>query len=86
MYEVFLTGEAQRFYEEADPVLVRKLNRCFRYLRDDPHKHPNIKRLKGPLSGHFRYRAGDWRVVYQVYEQERKVVVVLIAHRSELYR
>lgn len=29
MYQVFLTHEAQRCYEQADPVLVRKLNRCF---------------------------------------------------------
>ncbi len=36
MYEVFLTQEAQRFYEEADPVLVRKLNRCFRYCGTIP--------------------------------------------------
>jgi hypothetical protein len=28
MYELFLTNEAHHFYEEADPVLVRKLNLC----------------------------------------------------------
>jgi len=56
MYEVFLTHEAQRFYEQADPILVRKLNRCFQCLRANPYEHPNIKRLKGPLSGHFRYQ------------------------------
>lgn len=85
MYEVFLTREAQDFYEQADPVLVRKLNRCFQYLREDPYRHPNIKRLKGPLAGHFRYRVGDWRVIYQVDEQEREVTVLLIAHRSKVY-
>jgi mRNA interferase RelE/StbE len=86
MYEVFLTREAQDFYEQADPVLVRKLNRCFRHLGEDPYRHPNIKQLKGPLAGHFRYRVGDWRVIYQVDEQEREVTVLLIAHRSKVYR
>ena len=86
MYEVFLTREAQDFYEQADPVLVRKLNRRFRYLREDPYRHPNIKRLKGPLAGHFRYRVGDWRVIYQVDEQEHEVTVLLIAHQSKDYR
>ncbi|MBM4467682.1 MAG: type II toxin-antitoxin system RelE/ParE family toxin [Chloroflexi bacterium] len=86
MYEVFLTHEARDFYEQADPSLVRKLNRCFRHLRENPHGHPNIKRLKGPLAGHFRYRVGDWRVIYQVDEQEHKVTVLLIAHRSKVYR
>ncbi len=86
MYDVFLTREAQRFYEDAAPTLVRKLNRCFRHLREDPHRHPNIKRLKGPLAGYFRYRVGDWRVIYQVDEQEHKVTVLLITHRSKAYR
>jgi mRNA interferase RelE/StbE len=86
MYEVLLTYEAQRFYEQADPVLVRKLNRCFQYLGKDPYEHPNIKRLKGPLAGHFRYQVGDWRMVYSVDEQKREVTVLLIAHRSKVYR
>ena len=86
MYEVFLTKEAQRFYEEADPVLVRKLHRCFKYLRNDPYQHPNIKHLKGPLAGHLRYRVGDWRVVYQIHEHRHKVIVVLIAHRRDVYQ
>lgn len=86
MYELFLTKEAQRSYEAADPVLVRKLNRCFESLQDDPYRHPNVKRLKGSLAGYLRYRTGDWRVVYQVHEKEESVIVILIAHRSEAYR
>lgn len=86
MYDLFLTEGAHRLYEEADPVLARKLNRCFQYLRNDPYRHPNVKRLKGPLAGYLRYRAGDWRVIYQVQEQEERVIVVLIAHRSRAYR
>jgi mRNA interferase RelE/StbE len=86
MYEVFLTREAQCFYEQADPVLVRKLNRCFQSLRKNPHEHPSIKRLKGSLAGHFRYQMGDWRVVYRVDGQKREVTVLLIAHRSKAYR
>ncbi|MFQ5813205.1 MAG: type II toxin-antitoxin system RelE/ParE family toxin [Anaerolineae bacterium] len=45
-----------------------------------------MKRLKEPLAGHFRYRVGDWRVTYQVDEQEHEVTVLLIAHRSKVYR
>jgi hypothetical protein len=36
VYEVFLTRQAQDFYEQADPALVRKLNRCFQHLRENP--------------------------------------------------
>jgi mRNA interferase RelE/StbE len=85
-YDVLLTHEAQRFYKKADTVLVRKLNRCFLYLGKNPYEHPNIKRLKGPSAGYFRYQVGDWRVVYGVDEQKREITVLLIAYRSKVYR
>ncbi|HEY4328554.1 MAG TPA: hypothetical protein VGN88_02370 [Phycisphaerae bacterium] len=40
--------------------------RCFAQLEVDPRQHNNIKRLSGALSGKFRYRVGDWRVIYRI--------------------
>jgi len=85
-YEVSLTHNAQKFYQDADDPLVRRLNRCFDQLQRDPYEHSNIKRLKGSLAGYWRYRVGDWRVVYRVDEDRHIVTVVLIAHRSKAYR
>lgn len=86
MYEVQLSRAAQRFYEKADEPLARRLNRCFEQLQRDPYNHPNIKRLTGKLAGYFRYRVGDWRVVYEVREDNSIVIIMLIAHRREVYR
>lgn len=85
MYEVLLTKEAQAFYEKADAPLAKRLNRCFDQLRREPHQHPNIKRLRGPLAGYYRYRVGDWRVVYRVDEDGSLVIILIIAHRSRAY-
>jgi mRNA interferase RelE/StbE len=86
MYEVLLAPEALCVYERVDPPLARRINRCFDNLARDPHRHPNIKRLTGVLSGRWRYRVGDWRVVYRVEEGSREVVVLVIAHRGSVYR
>lgn len=86
MYEIRLTRDAQKFYQAADAPLVRRLNRCFDQLRRNPYGHPNIKRLKGPLAGHWRYRVGDWRVVYRVDEDKQAITIVLIVHRGKAYR
>ena len=58
-YELLLTHVARSFYQRADPALVRRLNRCFQHLGENPYEHRNIKKLKGPLEGYFRYRIGD---------------------------
>lgn len=86
MYELMLTRKAQRFYEQADLSLVERLNRCFDRLRQNPYEHPNIKSLKGSFTGAFRYRVGDWRVIYKVDEENQVITVLLIVHRREAYR
>lgn len=85
MYEVLLAKEALRTYRKVGSPLLQKLNRCFDNLRRDPHSHPNIKRLSGALRGRYRYRIGDWRVVYRVDQQRMQVTILLIAHRGRAY-
>ena len=44
-----------------------------------------IKQLKGDLTGYYRYRVGDYRVVYCIDDEQKRVVVTVIAHRREVY-
>jgi len=39
--------------------------------------------MRGNLSGHYRIRTGDWRVLFRV--ASPKLIVVRIKHRSEVY-
>jgi mRNA interferase RelE/StbE len=97
MYRVELSPEAEQFYADANRSLAKKLARCFERLEEDPRNHPNIKPLKGNFAGYYRYRVGDYRVVYCIEENvdtdidadnERdrgRVIVITIAHRGEVY-
>jgi mRNA interferase RelE/StbE len=51
---------------------------------DDPRQFG--KALVGDLSGYWRYRVGDYRIVCQLIEQRLVVLVVDIGHRSDVYR
>jgi mRNA interferase RelE/StbE len=42
--------------------------------------------LKGDLSNFFKFRVGDYRVVYQLLHDERIIIVHEVGHRSEIYR
>jgi mRNA interferase RelE/StbE len=85
MYKVDLSAKAQKFYGKADLPLARKLARCFEQLEQDPRQHSNIKQLKGGLAGCYRYRVGDYRVIYRIDDAQQLVAVLKIAHRSEAY-
>ncbi|WP_230966935.1 type II toxin-antitoxin system RelE family toxin [Nostoc sp. NZL] len=45
-----------------------------------------IKALKGDYAGYYRYRIGDYRVIYSIDDEVVQVLVVAIAHRSEVYK
>ena len=65
--------------------LARKLAKCLARLEDDPRAGNQVKKLSGPLAGMFRYRVGDHRVVYEIDEEARRVTVITIAHRRDVY-
>ncbi|MDD8026734.1 MAG: type II toxin-antitoxin system RelE/ParE family toxin [Acidobacteriota bacterium] len=44
------------------------------------------KPLKGVLQGLFRYRFGDYRIVFSIDRKEGRVSILHVAHRSEVYR
>ena len=85
MYKVRLSIEAEKVFAKSDRALAKKLARCFRNLENSPRFHPNIKPLKGSYSGYYRYRVGDYRVVYSIEDELVVVNLILIAHRSKVY-
>lgn len=85
MYEVRLSQEAETVFAKCNKALAKKLARCFRNLENSPRSHPNIKPLKGSYAGYYRYRVGDYRVVYSIKDELVVVNVILIAHRSKVY-
>ena len=83
MYEILLHPDAQKVYAKADKALAKKIAKCLQQLEQDPH--PNIKALKGEYSNLYRYRIGDYRIIYSVEDEIVQVFVVAIAHRSKAY-
>jgi mRNA interferase RelE/StbE len=53
-------------------------------LADDPRRSGLIK-----LAGHeelWRYRAGDYRVVYYIDDEGQMILILFVRHRREAYR
>nr|WP_199332132.1 type II toxin-antitoxin system RelE/ParE family toxin [Anabaena lutea] len=84
-YTVVISIDAVEFFESASGTLQKKLDRCFDRLKINPRNHPNIKSLKGELLGYYRYRVGDYRVVYEINDDLKLVTIIFIAHRSKVY-
>lgn len=53
-------------------------------LADNPHPDGSVK-LRGS-SDLFRARHADYRIIYQVQNEQLVVLVVKVGHRREIYR
>lgn len=43
------------------------------------------KSLHGNLSGYWRYRVGDYRIICEIHDEEVIVLVIDVGHRSRIY-
>jgi mRNA interferase RelE/StbE len=45
-----------------------------------------LEALAGDLAGLYKFRVGDYRVLYELLDDEQTIVVHQIGHRREVYR
>ncbi|KUI02270.1 type II toxin-antitoxin system RelE/ParE family toxin [Mycobacterium sp. IS-3022] len=61
---------------------------CWEFIRgplaESPHRVG--KPLRGQLEGRYSARRGEFRVIYQIFEDRIVVRVIHIAHRRDVYR
>lgn len=84
-FAVILVSHALKFYRKCPADLARRLNACFEDLEHTPFFGANIKVLRNE-SKLYRYRVGDYRVIYSIDKPARKVVITLISPRQSAYR
>ena len=46
--------------------------------------HPNVTRLRGRDG--YRLRVGSWRIIYDVDDRKRRLMVLAIGSRGQVYR
>ena len=84
MYKVTYLDSVEEDLKKLDKSTVRKiLNRIETYLARDPKELG--KPLKGEFQGYWRYRWGNYRVIYKISEREILILVLRISNRKDVY-
>jgi len=84
-WEIVLTRPAEKVYDKSPKDMRKRLDRCFEALEKNPLYGSNIRSLTGQLKGLYRYRVGDWRVIYRLFNQEVIVEIIAILPRGDAY-
>ncbi len=84
-YRVEFAPGADGDLSRLDTPVVRRVRSRLDRLAENVESVPH-ETLSGQLRGLFKIRAGDYRTVYSLDRNNRRITVLAIGHRSEIYR
>jgi mRNA interferase RelE/StbE len=85
MYDIRILDEAVRDLDGLDKPVARRILERIKWLAANMDEiSPEL--LKGDLAGLYKFRIGDFRVIYQILQNENVVLVHQSGHRSAIYR
>jgi mRNA interferase RelE/StbE len=82
-YQVQLAPAAVRQLRKLDPPGRRRVQAAIELLAEEP-RPPSARQLVGG-AGEWRVRTGDFRIVYDIRDQELLVLVIKVGHRRDVY-
>ena len=84
-YEIHLTKRARRRLDELpESVRIAILETIAGPLAEIPHRFGHA--LQSPLGGQYSARRGEYRIIYRIEEDSRRVFVMTVGHRRDIYR
>ena len=85
MYEIEITPEGLRHLDRLpDKVRTAVIETILGSIAENPHRAG--KPLRGELDGLYSARRGEFRVIYEIDEGARVVLIHRAQHRREAYR
>ncbi len=84
-YALSFKGSAQKEFRDLPARARAQIAGKLDALAREPRRI-KAEALKGQFSGLFRIRVGQYRVVYQLDDAQRQIVVTSVRHRGRAYR
>jgi mRNA interferase RelE/StbE len=85
MYKLDFTDEGRSALTSLDKIVAQRVLDKLKWFLQNIGA-VNFKSLEGNLSGLYKLRVGDWRVIYEVNHNDKVVTVHKVGHRKEIYK
>ena len=82
-FRVELSDVARRDLAKLEVRTQERIRLAFQVLAKNP-RPPRAKKLQGQKG--YRIRVGDYRIIYEIFDNRILVLVLRIGHRREIYR
>ena len=87
MYSVKTTASFDKNFKKLDKSVQLIIAKWIKnHLIDCDNPRAFGKGLTANLSGYWRYRIGDYRLLAEIFDDEMIIIAIDINHRSKVYR
>ena len=80
IFLLFLSPQASAVLRKLDPELKSRIRSKIIELKNNPHIGTRLK-----YSDYWRLRIGDYRAIYKIDADEKRIRVLFIGHRENVY-
>ena len=84
MFSIYYAKSVAKDIKRIDEKTLHKIKKSIEGLRNFPDIS-NIKRLSAHPLAHFRLRTGEYRILFDVDWNEKKIFILKIGHRKDVY-
>lgn len=81
-YELIYTQRAERDIKKLDFKIKDRIGKTLLRFKEEPLRF--AEKLSDPILGEFRFRIGDYRVIFDIYGNE--IIILRVGHRREIYK
>lgn len=82
-YKLSIRRKAQKQLAKLPPNDYKKVKQSILDLAHDP-RPPGSKKLKGRDG--WRIRQGDYRIIYEIRDDQLIIIILDVGHRKDIYR
>lgn len=85
MYNVDIDAKANKVLKKFPKTDQEKILKKIDSLKENPRPF-GYEPLHGKLSNYYRIRFGDYRIIYEIFDDKLFVLVIKIAGRGHVYK
>jgi mRNA interferase RelE/StbE len=85
VYRILFTRSADKTLRKLPQSTAQRIRRSLDDLATNPYaEHLDVTKLQNRPG--YRLRVGDWRVIYEIENDELTILVLRVGSRGEVYR
>ena len=81
MYQVEIKKHAFKYISRLDKPTAKRIRDAIDKISEDPHIGERLTNHKAS----YKFRVGDYRILYDIYEERVLIIVIKVQGRGDVY-